>query len=75
MTHVPLPPEIRDLPVGDRVRLVDQIWDSVVQDESDFTLTETQRDELRKRLDAHKADPTNGTPWEEVKARLLGETK
>jgi putative addiction module component (TIGR02574 family) len=73
MTHVPLPPEIRDLPVGDRVRLVDQIWDSVVQDESDFTLTKAQRDELRKRLAAHDANPTSGTPWDEVKTRLLGE--
>jgi hypothetical protein len=40
MTHPTLPPGIRDLPVPDRVALVGQIWDSIVEDEARFELAQ-----------------------------------
>ena len=73
MMQPTLPSEIRSLPIPDRVQLVEQIWDSIVEDEKAFELTETQKAELDRRIAAHEASPNRGTPWEDVKKRLLGE--
>jgi putative addiction module component (TIGR02574 family) len=68
-----LPPEIRQLPVSERVQLAEQIWDSIVEDEQQFRLSDAQKAELDRRLAAQDASPGRGTPWETVKKRLLGE--
>ena len=68
----PLPPEIRHLPIPDRVHLVEQIWNSITEDEKQFALTEAQKAELDRRLLAQEADPDRGTPWDGVKKRILG---
>ena len=70
MTH--LPSEIRHMPISERVHLVEQIWDSIVEDEKQFKLTDAQKSELDRRLAAHQADPDRGSSWEDVKKRLLG---
>lgn len=72
MTQFPLPPEIRFMPIPDRVHLVEQIWDSIVEDEKQFQLTDAQKAELDRRLETHQASPDRGVSWEEVKKRLLG---
>lgn len=73
MTQFPLPPEIRSMPVPDRVALVEQIWNSVAEDESQFELTDAQKAELDRRLSLRASDPTRGSKWSEVKRRILGE--
>ena len=73
MAQSSLPPEIRSLPVAERIYLLEQIWDSIVEDEQAFDLTDAQRSELDRRMAAHEASPQRGSPWEEVKKRLLGE--
>ena len=49
MTQSSLPPEIRVLPVPERIALVEQIWDSIVEDEAAFELTDAQKAELDRR--------------------------
>jgi putative addiction module component (TIGR02574 family) len=73
MSQFPLPPEIRSLPVPERLDLVEQIWDSIVEDQEQFELSDAQKAELDRRLAAHEADPNRGAPWEVVKKRILGE--
>ena len=73
MVQSSLPPEIRGLSIRERVHLVEQIWDSVVEGEGAFELTDSQKSELDRRIAAHEASPNRGKPWEEVKKRLLGE--
>jgi putative addiction module component (TIGR02574 family) len=70
MTQFPLPPEIRSLPVPERLDLVEQIWDSIVEDQEQFELSDAQKAELDRRLAAHKASPESGSTWEEVEERL-----
>ncbi len=72
MTLSPIPPEIRQMPVPQRIQLVEQIWNSIAEDESAFELTDAQKTELDRRLAAHRTAPDRGEPWENVKARLLG---
>ena len=50
MPQSSLPPEIRDLPVSERVMLVERIWDSIVEDEGAFELTDAQKAELDRRF-------------------------
>lgn len=73
MTDSTLPPEIRSLPVAQRIDLVEQIWDSIVEDEQAFELTDAQQAELDRRIASHHESPDRGTPWEEVRKRLSGE--
>ena len=63
------------LSVSERIQLVEDIWDSIAADSvDDFPLTEKQKRELNRRLEAHRADPTSAIPWEQVRARLFQQT-
>ncbi len=73
MIQSSLPSEIRSLPISERVHLVEQIWDSIAEDEQAFELTGPQKAELDRRVATHEASPDRGKPWEEVRKRLLGE--
>ena len=64
--------EIRKLSVSERIQLVEDIWDSIAADAETLSLTKEQRTELDRRLADAEANPGVGTPWSEVKARLLG---
>jgi putative addiction module component (TIGR02574 family) len=69
--------EIRKLSVDERIQLVEDICDSVAADaaaNAEIPITEAQRQELDARLADADAHPGAGTPWSEVKARLLGST-
>jgi putative addiction module component (TIGR02574 family) len=70
MDLTPLPPEIRFLPVPERLILVEQIWDSIAEDQEQIELTDAQKAELDRRLAAHKMSPDSGATWEEVEKRL-----
>ncbi len=72
MSQSSLPPEIRELPIAERIELATQIWDSVAEDDQHFELTDSQKAELDRRLAHHKESPDRGRTWEEVKIRLLG---
>ena len=73
MTQSPLPPEIRFLPVPDRITLVEQIWDSIAEDGKQFELTDEQKAELDARLAAREQSHQPGASWEEVSGRILGD--
>lgn len=64
MTQLSLPPEIRHLPVAERVDLVDRIWDSIVEDEKQFQLSDEQKAELDRRLAARAESPDRGVSWQ-----------
>lgn len=73
MIRSTLPPEIRDLPVAERVALVEEIWDSIVEDEAEFELTDAQKAELDRRLAQRASSGSRGSDWVDVKTRILGE--
>ena len=73
MTPSQLSAEIRTLPIDQRLDLVDQIWDSIYEDQAQFELTDAQKSDLDRRLAAHVAAPDRGDTWQNVKKNLLGE--
>lgn len=63
--------QIFRLPVGERIELVQAIWDSVVADSADVPVTPPQRRTLDARLADLKARPSAGRPWVAVRSSLL----
>jgi putative addiction module component (TIGR02574 family) len=59
-----------DLPVAERILLVEDLWDSIAAVPEAVELTIEQREELDLRLEAYHRDPDAGSPWDEVKSRL-----
>jgi len=60
-----------ELPVPDRLRLVAEIWESIAETPDAIQLTPETRRLLAERLEAHRKNPNTGSPWAEVKNRLL----
>jgi putative addiction module component (TIGR02574 family) len=59
------------LSVGDRIQLVEEIWESILDDSETMELPQSHRDELDRRLEAREANPQGGSTWDEVRARLM----
>ena len=62
--------DIRQLSVAERLLLVEEIWDSISQEPDSWTLSPAQRDELQRRVAAHRDNPDEGSSWADVKAGL-----
>lgn len=58
------------LPVPERIKLVEDIWDSIAATPDEVQLSAEQMTEIERRLDDHKKNPQKAIPWEEVKERL-----
>jgi putative addiction module component (TIGR02574 family) len=63
--------DYRKLSIEERIQLVDDIWDSIEEDMPPLELTEEDKAELRRRADAHYADPASSEPWEQVRERIF----
>ena len=64
--------ELRKLSVAERLELVQELWDSIAADcdREPYPLTDEQRHDLERRLAEADEDPTGGSPWQEVRARI-----
>jgi putative addiction module component (TIGR02574 family) len=51
---------LRDLPIEQRLHLVEELWDSIASDQRALPLTDDQRTELDRRLDAYELDGNAG---------------
>ena len=58
------------LTVEERLALVEDLWDSIAEENAATSLTNAQRAELDRRLADHRANPNDIVPWEEVKASI-----
>jgi putative addiction module component (TIGR02574 family) len=61
---------LRNLSVADRIKLVEDLWDSIAADQNVLQLTDAQRDELDQRLNAYELDGNRGRPVDEVIAEI-----
>ncbi len=63
--------DILEMSVTERIHLVEDLWDSIAAAPESLHLTKGEREELDRRLEAYHKDPDAGSPWVEVKARIL----
>ncbi len=62
--------ELLKLSAAERLELVEELWESLSDDDPALALTEAQREDLEHRLAEADADSTGGAPWEEVRERI-----
>lgn len=63
-------PTLLKLPIDERIRLVEDLWDSIAADQHSLPLTAEQRTELDHRLNAFDADGKIGRPAADVIADI-----
>ncbi len=63
--------DYRKLSIPERLALVEDIWESIAQDAEGFPLSDEQKAQLDRRLEAHRRDPDSAIPWSEVRRELF----
>lgn len=51
----------------ERLQLVEDLWDSIVEEGAPLSVSEETRTELRARKERFQANPGSGLTWEQVK--------
>ena len=67
--------DIANLSFEDRLRLLDDLWESLSRTPEAIPLTDTQREELDRRLDELGREGAVGIPWEDVLRRIRGRVR
>ncbi len=70
MTKADLTRHALELPIEEQIDLAQTLWEHA-SPEAEFTLSDELKDLLEARLLEAHSNPEAGSPWEEVKARLL----
>ena len=65
------PDDLRALPVAERLKLIESLWDSIDADTAALPLPDWHRDEIDRRLEVLDAGTSTGAPWSEVRARIV----
>lgn len=63
--------DFQHLTVSERIQLVEDLWDSIADAPELLQLTDTQRAELDRRLEAYRNNPDEVIPWEALRRELL----
>ena len=62
--------EVLQLPVSERLRIVEPIWDSIADTPESLELTDEQKAELDRRLENFESNPDAGSTWAETRDRI-----
>ncbi|HKB35825.1 MAG TPA: addiction module protein [Gemmataceae bacterium] len=65
--------EFSSLPIDERIRLVQAIWDSIVAENGSPPLTDDEKQMLDRRLDQLDANPSNALTWNQITADIKGQ--
>ena len=67
--------QAKKLSIPDRILLVEEIWDSIAEENQAFELNDSQKRELDRRLEAARTNAGQGRAigrtWDEIKAEFL----
>jgi putative addiction module component (TIGR02574 family) len=64
---------IERIRVAERLKLIEEIWETIENSSDQIPFTDAQREELDRRLQAHESNPAAGSTWEQVRSRIWGE--
>lgn len=63
--------QILPLTIPEKLKLIEDIWDSVVVEADQISLTQSQKEELDRRLASYDNLENQGESWEIVKQRII----
>ena len=66
---------INDLSPEERLRLIEELWDSLDETLEAIPLTKAQREELDPRLDDLERSGSDGIPWDQVLQQIRSRAK
>jgi len=64
-------PNLREAPLASKLELVEELWAEISAKSDSLPLPEWHVRELNQSLADYQANPREGSPWPEVKARIL----
>ena len=70
MTRAELFEQAKELPLAERIELLNQIRETIEDEGYDPDLTPEQLEELDRRAEEASRNPEPGIPWEQVRADL-----
>ena len=62
--------DILQMSVAERIQLAEDIWDSIAATPESLPVTDAQKAELDRRLEAHAQNPDEVIPWGELKEKV-----
>lgn len=71
MTKAQLKREALQLPVEEQLEIAEAIWESLESAADQPPIPDWQRQLLDERIAEDDADPKGGSPWEQVRQRIL----
>lgn len=71
MTRTQLLENVKELPRSERIDLALDIWETIDSQDTQWPLTEPQKEELDRRLAADKADPQPAQEWTAFREKIL----
>lgn len=66
---------LKNLSPEEKLRLLEELWDSLAADPAAVPLTDWQRRELDRRLDELDREGPTGIPWERVLSEIEGRSR
>jgi len=60
-----------NLPLAERIELIDLLWESIAEQGYEPPLTAEQATELDRRLEAHRRNPGDVVSWDSIKEGIL----
>ncbi len=66
---------ISELSFEERLRLIEELWDSLNETSATVPLTNAQREELDRRLDDLERSGPEGIPWDQVLQQIRSRSR
>jgi putative addiction module component (TIGR02574 family) len=63
--------DFSQLTVAERIQLAEDLWDSLTDAPEVLAVTDAQREELDRRIEAHRANPEVALSWESLRQELF----
>jgi len=67
--------DVLQLPVPERLQLVEDIWNSIADAPDALELTDEDKRLIDQRLEAYRQNANAGSPWDEVYTRITSRKK
>jgi len=64
-------PQIQALTTSEKLLLIEELWNEIGPNSESVEIPDWHKRELDQSLEEHRRNPDEGSPWTEVKARIL----
>ena len=61
-----------EMSVAERMRLAQDIWDSIASEPGSVPISDAERDEIERRVEERDSNPVPTIPWEQGKKQGMG---